>query len=137
VMIREIGFSMKYLKILAINFLVAFFSNYLLPGVEVLGHTKLPQVEGDLIYPFSLAVLNTAIGPLLKVFQKEVTALKIALTAFILNFAAYGIVKLLPVHIAVTSVEGYILVSAAVTLGGFLTNFFDMKRQVPPNLESV
>lgn len=118
---------MNYLKSLAINFLVVFFSDHILPGIQVMNQTKLPHIGGDLILAVALGLLNSLIYPVLRLIG-EVSALKIALVALILNFAAYGLVKLLPLGISVTSIEGYILVSAIVAISGFFTNFFEMKR---------
>lgn len=129
---------MNYLKSLVINFLVVFFSDHILPGIQVMNQTKLPHLGGDFILAIALGLLNSLIYPVLKLTHSETSALKIALVALILNFAAYGLVKLIPIGISVTTVEGYILVSAVVTIGGFLTNYFEMKRHTshkPENLQ--
>ena len=122
---------MNYLKTLVINFLIVFFANHILPGILVMDQTKLPHIGGDLIMAICLGVLNTLIYPILKL-TGQVSGLKIALAALILNFAAYAIVKIIPIGIGVTSVEGYIMASAVVAIGSFLTNFFEMKRSHKP-----
>ena len=119
---------MNYLKSLVINFLVVFFSDHVLPGIQVTNHTKLPHIGGDLILAVALGLLNSLIYPVLKLVHADPSALKIALVALILNFAAYGLVKLLPIGVGVLTVEGYILASAVVTVGSFLTNYFEMKH---------
>ena len=118
---------MNYLKSLSINFLVVFFADHILPGIEVT-HTKLPHIGGDLILAIALGLLNSLIYPILKLIKSEASSLKIALISFILNFATYGVVKLIPIGVTLTSVEGYILVSTIVTLSGFTTNYFEMRR---------
>lgn len=128
---------MHYLKTLLINFLVVFFTNHVLPGILVMNQTKLPHIGGDIIMAIALGILNTLIYPVLHLIH-HASALKIALVAIILNFAAYIIVKMAPIGIAVTSVEGYILASSIVTIGSFLTNFFEMKRNPkPPEIPQV
>ncbi len=122
---------MNYLKTFAINFLVVFFANHILPGISVMDQTKLPHIGGDLIMAFALGFLNTLISPVLKLLG-HASALKIALVALILNFAAYAIVKLLPLGIGIVNVEGYILASGVVAVGSFITNFLDMKRLKKP-----
>lgn len=119
---------MYYLKILFFNFLVVFFANHILPGIEVTSQTRLPHIGGDLIFAAVLGVLNSLISPVLHWIFHSLTLLKVAMTALLLNFAGYAIIKLLPVGIHITSVEGYILVAGVVTLGSFLTNFFEMKH---------
>jgi uncharacterized membrane protein YvlD (DUF360 family) len=119
---------MYYLKTLFFNFLVVFFANHILPGIYVTSQTKLPHVGSDLIFAIALGALNSLIFPVLKLIRQEVTGLKIALIALILNFAVYAIVKLAPLGIHIDSVEGYILAAVVVTLGSFLTNFLEMKH---------
>jgi len=126
---------MYYLKSLVINFLVVFFADHILPGIDVTNQTKLPHIGGDLIFAAVLGLLNSLIYPILKMANREASAPKIALSALILNFAAYAIIKLIPIGIHVMSVEGYILASAVVMIGSLLTNFFEMKRHqshIPP-----
>jgi uncharacterized membrane protein YvlD (DUF360 family) len=122
---------MVYLKILFYNFLAVFFSNHLLPGITVTDQTKLPHLGGDLIFAAALAGLNTLIYPILKLFRQEISIPKLILAVLVLNFASYGILKLLSIGIHVDSVEGYILASSVVSLSGFLTNFFEMKKHHP------
>jgi uncharacterized membrane protein YvlD (DUF360 family) len=122
---------MNYLKSLVINFLVVFFSDHILPGIQVVNQTKLPHIGGDMILAAALGVLNSLIYPVLKLIHTDASALKIALIALILNFAAYGLVKLLPIGVNVLTVEGYILASAVVTIGSFLTNYFARKPPHP------
>lgn len=124
---------MNYLKTLVINFLVVFFADHILPGILVKDQTKLPHIGGDLIMAVVLGILNTLIYPVLRLIG-HVSALKIALVSIILNFAAYALVKLLPIGIAVTNVEGYIFASAVVSIGSFLTNFLEMKRRKQPEI---
>ncbi len=119
---------MYYLKMLFYNFLVVFFANYVLPGIVVMESTKLPHIGGDLIFAVALGAVNSLIFPILKLFRQGSGALKIAIIALIVNFASYAIVKLLPVGINVSSVEGYLLASVVVTIGSFLTNFLEMKH---------
>lgn len=118
---------MYYLKSLLINFLVVFFANHILPGLQVADQTRLPHLGGDLLFAAALGLLNSLIYPVLRMVGRDSTV-KIIIVALILNFAAYGLLKFLPVGIDVMSLEGYILVSAVVALGGFLTNFFEMRH---------
>lgn len=119
---------MNYLKNVFINFLIVFFADHILPGIQVVDQTKIPHIGGDLIFSLSLGLLNGVICPVFRLLRQEVNGLKIAMVALILNFGAYGIVKLLPLGITVMSVEGYLLAAVTVGLGSFITNFLEMKR---------
>lgn len=120
---------MTYLKSLFFNFLTVFFANHILPGVDVVNQTKLPHLGGDLPFAVILGLLNSLIVPVLKLIHREGSALRIGMIALILNFAAYGVLKLFPfIGIHVMTVEGYILASLVVACGSFLTNFLEMKH---------
>ncbi|MES2273312.1 MAG: phage holin family protein [Chlamydiota bacterium] len=119
---------MHYLKSLFFNFLTVFFANHILPGIDVVNQTKLPHLGGDLIFAFALGILNTLIYPVLRLVDHSASALKIGLIALILNFASYAILKLLPIGIQITTIEGYLLASVVVAIGSFVTNYLDMKH---------
>lgn len=117
---------MHYLKSLFFNFLVVFFANHILPGIEVLNQTKLPHVGGDLIFAFVLGAINSLIFPILKLTGKA-TTMKIAGIALAINFVAYALLKLLPIGIHET-IEGYCFAALLVSIGSFLTNYCAMKH---------
>lgn len=125
---------MRYLKALFFNFLIVFFADHVLPGVQVADQTKLPHIGGDLLFAFSLGLLNSLIFPVLKVMDKHRSSVRIAMVALVLNFAAYALIKILPIDIQILSVEGYILAVIAVSLGSFCINFAEVRRhesQIP------
>jgi uncharacterized membrane protein YvlD (DUF360 family) len=119
---------MNYIKTFVVNFLVIFLANHILPGIYVLDQTKLPHVGGDVMMAAVLGLLNTLIYPILKL-SNHASLIKVALVALVLNFAAYAALKLIPVGISVASVEGYFLAAVIVTIGSFITNFLEYKRQ--------
>lgn len=124
---------MKYLKSLFFNFLAVFFSNYILPGVEMTVHTKLPHVSCDLLFPIVLGALNTLIYPILRIFTSHVGLSQIAIVALVVNFGAYALLKVLPLGIETTSIEGFLFVGLVISITSFLTNFYEMKNNTPPN----
>lgn len=119
---------MVFLKSFFINFLIVFFADHILPGMQVMDLTRLPHIGGDLLFSLALGFLNALIYPGLKIFHKEATGIKIALVALILNFAAYAFVLWLPLGIHFLNIEGYLLVCVVVALGGFTTNFLELRR---------
>lgn len=119
---------MSYIKSLFFNFLVVFFANHVLPGIDVVNVTKLPHFGGDLIFAIALGFLNSLIFPILKLIDRHLTTMRIAMIALVLNFAAYAILKLLPIGIHLETVEGYILGAIVVSVGSFLTNFLEMRH---------
>lgn len=118
---------MNYLKAFAIQVLIVFFANYLLPDVQVMNQTKLPHIGGDIIFAVALGVLNMAIYPILKM-TGHAAIFKVAIVAIVLNFIAYAILKLLPLGIDVMGLKGYALVAIVVSVGSILVNYFEMKK---------
>ena len=132
--------SMSYIKSLFFNFLVVFFANHILPVIDVADQTKLPHFGGDLLFAIALGFLNSLIFPVLKLIDRHLTAVRIAMISLVVNFAAYALLKLLPVGILLASVEGYILAAVVVSLGSFLTNYLEMKHychKTPPKADEV
>jgi uncharacterized membrane protein YvlD (DUF360 family) len=123
---------MNYLKGLLINFLLVFFSNHILPGIEVTDMSKIPHIGGDLIFSVALGFLNASICPALKLLRQEISIVKLVLIVLILNFVSYAIVKFLPLGIQITNLEGFLLGASVVSIGSFVYNFFEMKRHRQP-----
>lgn len=119
---------MHYLKTFSINFLVVFFANYLLPGLYISDPTRLPHIGGEIPFALGAGLLNTLILPVLKMAGREPSLIRIGMVVVILNFACYGLLRFVGIGVHLESVEGYIFASLAVSLGGFLTNFFELKR---------
>src|SRR3990167_998702 len=78
---------MVYLKSLVMNFLLIFFANHVIPGTMIVYPTKLPHIGGDVMFAASLAVLNMLVYPVLRLLQKEVGEVKVAIACLILNFS--------------------------------------------------
>lgn len=119
---------MTYFKSLFINFLVVFFVNHVIPGVEIAYYTKLPHIGGELIFAFSLGFINSLIFPVLRLFQFSPSHFKIGLISFIVSFGAYSIVNLLPVGIRVSTAGAYIWSSLVVWFASYLTNHLEFKK---------
>jgi hypothetical protein len=119
---------MGYLKSLFFNFILIFFANSLIPGVEILKPTKLPHIQGDLIFAFCLAFLLSLIFPFLKIFRIKPDASKIAIASFCISFVSYALINFLPLEIEIKSFMAYFWVACAVFFTGFITNFLEEKR---------
>ena len=119
---------MNYLKNWLFNFLVVFFVDYVLPGVDVINQTKLPHIGGDLIFAVSLGLLNSLIVPLLRIMDGSSTMIRISAVALILNFAAYALLKMIHLGVFVTSVEGYLSAAFVVSVGSIILNYMHVRH---------
>lgn len=116
---------MTYLKSLLINFLTVFFVDHLVPGIDIPYYTKLPHVEGGLIFAAAVGFVNSLIFPMMRLFRASPSHVKIGLTSFIISFAAYSIVNLLPLEIKVTTIKAYFWCGAIVWLMSYFTNHLE------------
>lgn len=119
---------MKYLKGLLFYVLIVFFVNYLLPGMDVVHQTKIPHIGGDVIFAVGLGFLNSLIFPFLKMIDGNVGLLRVSIGTLVLNFAAYALLKLLPLGVFVLNVEGYFIASLAVSIGSILLSYSHMRQ---------
>lgn len=118
---------MSYVKSLFANFLIVFFANHILPGIQVVNTTKLPHLGADIPFALVIGVLNSLIYPVLKMIDHKIDALRIAGIAFLLNFAVYAIVKVLPIGIHILSIAGYLIPALVVAVGAFTTNYLALR----------
>jgi uncharacterized membrane protein YvlD (DUF360 family) len=122
---------MSYLKSLGVNFLTVYFTNHLMPGIDVPYYAKLPHIEGGLIFAAAVGAVNALVYPMMRLLKAPISIFKIALTCFIISFAAYSIVNLLPLEVRVTSVKGYFFSGIIVWIAAFITNFLAFKKGEP------
>lgn len=115
---------MKIVKTFFFTFLLVFFANYLLPGIDVTEQTKIPHLGGDIPFAAGLGLLNAVLYP---IFKRSLV--RLGLATLILNFVAYGVVKFLPLGIDLLSFNGYLIVSGTVAVGSFLIHFIEMRKE--------
>jgi uncharacterized membrane protein YvlD (DUF360 family) len=129
---------MIFLKGLLYNALAIFFANYLLPGINMVHQTKLPSIGSDLPFAIILGLLNALIYPFLKLVDSHFSIFRIALACIVLNFVVYALLKVVPLGIHISSIEGYVIPAAVVTIVSFITNFFEMRKakpHIPSNID--
>lgn len=121
---------MTFFKSLIINFLTVFFVNHVIPEVEIDYYSKLPHIGGDIIFAFSVGLLNSLIYPVIVLFKIKPTHFKVGLTSFFISFGAYSIVNILPVGVKITSAGGFIWTSLVVWFMAYLTNHLELRHYI-------
>ena len=118
---------MHYIKSLLFNFFIIFLSLNIFAGVELADATKLPHLGKDIFFAAGLGFLNSLIYPILRMIDSRMMGFRIFLIAILLNFAAYALLKILPLGVSITSLKGYAFVAAFASIGSIFTNYFEMK----------
>lgn len=122
---------MVYLRSFMYCFFIVFFVNYLIPGVDVVSLTKLPYFKTDVIFPLSLAFLNFGIPTAFRLFGKPLGRIKLGMILFLVNIAAYTLLKVSSLGVYITTIEGYFISIALVTVGCLVVDFI-VFRSSPP-----
>ncbi len=129
---------MKYIKAVFFSFLIIFFANLVLPGVEIINRTKLPHLGSDFPFALLLGFLNASIYPVVKLFGKKSPIFQIVTSAIILNFAFYGTLSLLSIGIHLETIHGFLLVSSVVVVASIIANLIEMMGdRAPPEEDPV
>ncbi len=119
---------MTYLKSLLTNILTVFFVNHLIPGIDNPYYTKLPQIEGGLIFAACVGFVNSMIYPFMRLFRVPPSHVKLGLSSFIISFAAYSIVNLLPLGVKVTTAKAFLWSGVIVWAVSYFTNHLEFAR---------
>lgn len=118
---------MTYFKSLFFNFLTVFFANHIIPGLHIDYYTKLPHIEGDIIFAFSVGFLNSLVYPIMRLLGSK-SHFRIGLVTFFISVGAYSIVNLLPIGVHVVKASGFVWCSLVVWFCAYLTNHLELRR---------
>ena len=118
---------MTYFKSLLFNFLTVFFVNHMIPGVDIIYYTKLPSIEGDIIFAFALGLLNSLIFPVMHFFKFKPSYFKIGFVAFLISFAGYALINLFPLGVNVKTPGAFIWSGLIVWFASYLTNHLELR----------
>lgn len=119
---------MSFLKSLFYNFVCVFFVNHLIPGIEIGSYAKLPIIEGAIVFAFSVALINSLVFPFLRLFQVPPSYLKMGILTFIISFASYGVINILPIGMKVISIKGFLISACIVWVVAYLTNHMQLLK---------
>lgn len=116
---------MTYLRSLFFNFLVVFFVDRVVPGIQIASFEGVPDIGADLLFSIILGFLNASIFPFLALMEAEVTRLKLAIISGIISFGAFGIIAIIPFGIQVQNPLGFFLGGSIVCLAAYISNYLE------------
>ena len=119
---------MTFARSFVLNFLLVFFVNHIAPGIHIDFFQGVANLGADLVFSFTVGLLNAAIFPALRFFRYKVTPGKILLIAAGISFGAYGFIWIFPLGVIVSNFFGFFFAGAAVTVVAFFTNYMEMKH---------
>lgn len=124
---------MTYLRSLFFNFLVVFFVDRVIPGLQISYFEGVPDIGSDLLFSIILGFLNASVFPFLALMEAEVTGLKLAVITGIISFGAFGIIAVVPFGVQVQSPLGFFLGGSIVWLVAYVSNYLESIYSNPRN----
>ena len=119
---------MTYLGSLFFNFLVVFFVDRVIPGVEVTLYEGVPNIGADLFFALAVGFLNATIFPLMAVLELRVTRWKIALATFLISFSSFGVISAVSFGVEVVNFSGFFFGGLIVWVTACLTNYLEWQH---------
>ena len=118
---------MTYIRSLFLNFLIVFFVNHVVPGINLRAFENVPNIGADLLFAIIVGLVNSLVFPILVLLDKKITKLKIAILSFIFSFGAYFIILIFPLPLR-ANFTGFIVAGLLVFLVSFFTNYLEAKH---------
>ena len=119
---------MTYLRSLALNFLIVFFMNHSMPGIEISSFENVPNVGADIVFSIVVGFLNAAIFPVFVLFSLKPTFLKMAIIAFIISFGAFILATFASIGVKVLTIGGAVGAGLIVFIVSSVSNYLEYKH---------
>lgn len=116
---------MTYLRSIFLNFLVVFFVNRMVPGIEIGLYDQVPNIGADLLFSGILGCLNASVFPFLFILELDVTRLRLAIFTFLITFSGFITIAVVPFGVRVVHIGGLILGGLIVWAMAFFTNYLE------------
>ncbi len=116
---------MTYLRAFFLNFLIVFFVDRVMPGVEISNYEAVPNIGADILFSLVLGFLNTSVFFAWALLEAPITHLKLAVPTFIISFGGFLLIAIFPFGVQVVNAGGVIFGGGLVWLVAYLTNYLE------------
>src|SRR3989344_3890411 len=100
---------MTYLRSLFLNFLIVFFVNRIVPGIEISYYEEVPNIGADILFSIILGFLNASVFPLLFILEVPTTPFKLAVITFAITVVCFSAISIFPFGVQVIRPAGFII----------------------------
>lgn len=121
---------MNFVRSFFLNFLAIFFINRVGPGLEVGFYEQVPNIGADILFSAVVGFLNAAVFPFLFISELNPTPRKIALLTFVISFASFVAIALLPFGVQAVSIVGVLVGGLFSWAVSFLTNYLEWRQDI-------
>ena len=119
---------MNYVRSLFLNFLIVFFIDRAAPGITIESYEQVPNIGADILFSLIVGFLNASIFFFLAILELKITNFKLALFSFVISFAAFITIAIIPFGVRVVSPWGVIVGGGVVWIVSFFTNYLEWKH---------
>ena len=119
---------MTYLRALFLNFLVVFFVDRVMPGVQIGTFEQEPNIGADILFSLILGFLNASVFYFLALLELSITHLRLALITAIISFGGFLTIALVPFGVQVTGFSGFLLGGGLVWVTAYVTSYLEWKH---------
>lgn len=119
---------MNYIRSLFLNFLVVFFVDRVVPGVEITNFEEVPNIGADILFSLIVGFLNASVFPFFAIIELKLTSFKLGLINFIISYGAFIIIAIIPFGVRVVSAWGVIIGGTIVCVTAFFTNYLEWQH---------
>lgn len=119
---------MTFLRSLFLNFLIVFFVDRVIPGIQIVNYEGVPDVINDVLFASVVAFLNASIYPAFYIAGVKATTLAMGICAFIISFGSFLLIYFVDVGVSAESFFGVILGTIIVGSMSLFTNILEKKH---------
>ena len=119
---------MTFFRSFILNFLIVFFVDRVVPGIEITYFEQLPDIGADLLFSIALGGLNASIFPVLSCTEFKVSRIKQRVISGVVSFSPFGLIALIPFGIKVLNGAGFFLGGTIVWALSYISNYLEWKR---------
>ncbi len=127
---------MNYIRSLFLNFLVVFFVDRVVPGVEITNFEEVPNIGADILFSLIVGFLNASVFPFYAILELKLTPLKLGLINFIISYGAFITIAIIPFGVRVVSAWGVVIGGTIVCVTAFFTNYLEWQQDKGGNSPS-
>jgi hypothetical protein len=122
-----------YLRSLFFNFLVVFFVDRVIPGLEISSFEDVPNIGADILFSLIVGFFNASIFPFLALMEAEVTQVKLVVISGVISFGAFAVISFIPFGIKVLNPLGFFLGGTIVWFVAYISNYLEADYSNPKN----
>jgi uncharacterized membrane protein YvlD (DUF360 family) len=118
----------NYLRSLFLNFLIVFFVDRVVPGIEISNYEQVPNVGADILFSLVIGFLNASIFFFLVILELNISIARLVFGAVLVSFTGFAAIAMFPFGVSVVSPIGFILGGSIVACVSFFTNFLEWRH---------